>query len=259
MDLSRADTDSCAVLRVSGPVGSFDGSQLSSALAKAMADGPTCVVCDLSAVTWLDPVCVAVWVAAQWSAPWPGPVIWLAGARGQPAEALRATGAARYLALADSAEGAMAQQLREPPVRRERLALAPAPTAPGRARRFAADVLARWRVPDLTDEVTLIVSELVTNGLEHADSDIELRLECRQGLLHIAVRDRGSPDPRPRSTDAAGGATSDTTDAIQERGRGLQIVQALAAASGQTAAPAGGRIYWATLRTGERTGPLRSA
>ncbi|MFC7494273.1 MULTISPECIES: ATP-binding protein [unclassified Nocardioides] len=225
---------------------------MSGALAKAMAEGPNFVVCDLSAVHWLDPVCVATWVAAQWSGPWPGPVVWLAGAHGQPAEALRLTGAARFLALADSTQAALAQQLKEPPRRRERLILSPEPNAPRRARQFTTEVLARWSVQEVTAEATLIVSELVSNGREHAGSDLELRLEQSQHLLQIAVRDRGSPDDRPPNAGAADGGTSAAPTAVQERGRGLQIVQALAAACGQIGAPAGGRIYWATLRTAEK-------
>ena len=252
MELSREDNAACALLRISGSVGPFDGARLSGAVAKALADDPELVVCDLSEVDWLDPVCVAVWVAAQWAGPWPGPVLWLAGAHGQPAEALRATGAGRFLSLAASTQDALAQQWREPPLRRDRLTLAPVPTAPARARRFAAEVLTLWAVPDLMDEAVLIVSELVTNGLQHAHSDLELRVELAQHWLQVAVRDGGRP--RPPGADAPAGVADGSAHetVLRESGRGLEIVQALAVACGQTSAPAGGRIYWASLSASPR-------
>jgi two-component sensor histidine kinase len=76
----------------------------------------------------------------------------------------------------------------------------------------ASIVLARRAVealplgPGRTGEVKLIVSELVTNSIEHgalgAHDRIELRaLVDRRGALHMEVRDPG-PGPRP---DAASG------------------------------------------------------
>lgn len=247
VNITRADTDSCAVLRISGTVLSSDGPRLSTVLAKAMADNPTCVVCEMSKMTWLDPACIAIWIAAQWSGPWPGPVVWLTGPQGQPADALRAAGAARFIRLADSDEAVRAQQPIEPPGRRERLLLAAAATAAGRARRFTAGVLDLWALPYLTEDATLIVSELVTNAVQHAGSDLELRLEYGHDLLHIAVRDHGGLSSHPHNSDAR--PLSANRALMQEHGRGLGIVRTLATASGQTAAPRGGSVYWATLRT----------
>jgi len=251
VQLTRADTGGCAVLSIGGSVRSSDASQLSEALTKAMVENPTRVVCEMSEVTWLDSACVAIWVAAQWSVPWPGPVVWLVGAQGQPAEALRATGAALFLALADSVDAAFTRMPTEPPMRRERLILAPVPIAARRARRFTTEVLGLWALSELTGDATLIVSELVTNGIEHAGSDLELRLEHGRDLLHIAVRDGGTSRTRPPSSDAGAQAVGSGAG-IPERGRGLEIVRGLALASGRTRAPAGGSVYWATLASGDR-------
>lgn len=258
MQLTRVDSGGCAVLRMSGPIRSIDGPRLGDAVAKALVEDPPGVVFELTDVTWLDPACVAVWVAAQWSGPWPGPVVWLVGAHDQPAEALRATGAASFVGLADSAEAAFAQMPTEPPMRRERLVLAPLPIAPRRARRFAIEVMARWALSALIGDATLIVSELVTNGIEHAGSDLELRLEHGHDLLNIAVRDRGGFSTRHARSDAAAAAL-ESNDGIPERGRGLEIVRRLALASGRTGAPAGGSIYWATLATGDLAKRQRAA
>jgi anti-sigma regulatory factor (Ser/Thr protein kinase) len=248
MELSRDDTDRCAVLRVSGSVRPEDAARLRDGLWKAMAEVPTCLMCDLSAVTGLSPVCVAVLVGAQWTAPWPGPAIWLVGAHGQPAEALEATGAARFLGTADSVSAAMARQATSPPRLRERLTLPSTLSSPSRARRFTEELLARWQVANVTDDASLVVSELVTNGVQHAGSDLELRLEHGRDLLHIAVRDHGRPSgrfpdpPRPQLRPAGG---------MTERGRGLEIVRTVADGAGHTEGAAGGSVYWATLRTGD--------
>lgn len=255
VQLTRADTGVCAVLHIRGSVRPTDASRLSEAVTKAMVENPTCVLCEMSEVTWLDPACVAIWVGAQWSVPWPGPVVWLVGAQDQPADALRAVGAALFLSLADSAELALAQMPAQPPNRRERLILAPVPIAARRARWFTTEVLGLWGLAALIGDATLIVSELVTNGIEHAGSDLELRLEQSHDLLHIAVRDRGSPSARPPTSDAATSAVSKGAG-IQERGRGLEIVRSLALASGRTRRPAGGSVYWATLPTGDRATPV---
>ena len=49
-------------------------------------------------------------------------------------------------------------------------------------------------MPDATlvDRAMLLASELVTNAVIHARTDLRLRLELRGDLLHLAVRD-GSP------------------------------------------------------------------
>lgn len=258
MQLTRVDSGGCAVLRMSGSVRSIDGPRFGDALAKALVEDPPCVVCEMTEVTWLDPACVAAWVAAQWSGPWPGPVVWLVGAHDQPAEALRATGVASFVGLADSTEAAFARMPTEPPMQRERLLLAPLPIAPRRARRFAIEVMARWTLSALIGDATLIVSELVTNGIEHASSDLELRLDHGHDLLNIAVRDRGSFSTRQASSDAAAHAL-ESNDGIPQRGRGLEIVRRLSLASGRTRAPAGGSVYWATLATGDRATRQRAA
>ena len=252
VQIARVDTSGCAVLHIGGSVSSSDAPRLSETLTKAMVESPTCVVCELSEVTWLDPACVAIWVGARWSGPWPGPVVWVVGAHDQPAEALRATGAALFLALADSAESAFARMPTEPPMRRERLVLAPVPIAPRLARRFITEVLSRWELSELTGDATLIVSELVTNGIEHAGSNVELRLEHGQHLLHVVVRDRGRPNARAPSSDAAAQDVVGGGPELPERGRGLEIVRGLTWASGRTSAPAGGSIHWATFVTGDR-------
>ena len=95
--------------------------------------------------------------------------------------------------------------------------------------------------PPAVDEesAVLAVSELVANAVLHADArpgDIELRLEARRGSLHIEVEDG---DPRPPVL-GPGAAEKD-------RGRGLLIVDRLAARWGWTPAPHNGKSVWCDL------------
>ncbi|MFB7174910.1 ATP-binding protein [Streptomyces sp. NPDC056254] len=100
------------------------------------------------------------------------------------------------------------------------------PTAAGTARHHARQVLADWGIGN-ADEVydtLLVVSELVTNAVEHALPPIALRLEVTSAAdgstrLHADVTDGG-----PARCDGAW----TTSCAAEEHGRGRQIITVLA-------------------------------
>ncbi|MCP9982569.1 ATP-binding SpoIIE family protein phosphatase [Actinomadura madurae] len=94
-----------------------------------------------------------------------------------------------------------------------------------------ADRLAGWGLESLTDTAQLLVSELVTNALVHGAGSLGLRMVRGRTLL-CEVRDDGADLPHLRHADA--------TD---ESGRGLQLVNHLAARWG-THRVEGGKIVW---------------
>ncbi|MFC7831074.1 ATP-binding protein [Streptomyces sp. NPDC057375] len=111
------------------------------------------------------------------------------------------------------------------------------------ARRHAHDVLVAWGVPtELVDNAEIIVSELVTNAVQHAAPDggaEEFGLSLRHRRLVIAVSDRApSVPPSPRPECPAGSEA--------ESGRGLCIVAALARAHGCMLS-ADHKVVWAHL------------
>ncbi|MCC9704267.1 SpoIIE family protein phosphatase [Streptomyces sp. MNU76] len=135
------------------------------------------------------------------------------------------------------------------------------PLAPGAARRFVGSALAEWAELDLpgtaalsarlVEDALVVVSELVTNAVVHAGTDVELL--CRLGrddpasagwlLVEVsdhhpsrAVRDEGAE--RPYLVERPYGAA--------EYGRGLRLVAALSEAWGITYRT-GMKTVWARL------------
>ncbi len=120
------------------------------------------------------------------------------------------------------------------------------------ARRFVRESLRGWHHGDIADELELMVSEVVTNALVHADSQVDLRL--REGPDHIRLEVRDSDVTPPVPSPISG---SDQENARAEHGRGLLIVESLAAAWGTS--PSGrGKTVWLELpTTGESSRPRR--
>ncbi|MEX5636439.1 ATP-binding SpoIIE family protein phosphatase [Parafrankia sp. FMc2] len=87
------------------------------------------------------------------------------------------------------------------------------------------------------DDAILLVSEVVTNAVLHARSDLVLRATLEPGRVRISVEDReGSVLPRP------GDESIDQMDA--EHGWGLLLVEALAQAWGVETTPDGKRVWF---------------
>nr|WP_302931621.1 ATP-binding protein [Actinomadura sp. WMMA1423] len=112
--------------------------------------------------------------------------------------------------------------------------LFPVPSSVQLGRDLAEVHLNKWGLAVLADDVTLIVSELLTNALTAGQGMITLSLSLRPGVLTIEVADVGSGVPRRRK------ARKDDVN-----GRGLQIVEHLAESWGHRSAPDGGKVVWA--------------
>ncbi|MER5372843.1 ATP-binding protein [Streptomyces sp. NPDC002553] len=111
------------------------------------------------------------------------------------------------------------------------------PTACATARAAVREVLPQWHLSDLVPTAELLVSELVSNALRHASGPLRLTLE-RVSSVRCLVSD-GSCEP-PRRTDAG---------CEDEHGRGLALVDALAARWGFEYGPVG-KTVWCELPTG---------
>lgn len=98
------------------------------------------------------------------------------------------------------------------------LVLAPDVTSVGISRRFVRSTLAQWQLEGLADTAVLLTSEVVTNSVLHARTEIVLTLtRAPNGSVTIAVHDGSQHQPRPRSH---------SIDATT--GRGMELLDKLA-------------------------------
>ena len=109
------------------------------------------------------------------------------------------------------------------------IALPRSPSSVGAARRFIVARTAAWAFPKpVADQLVLIGSELVTNAVLHARTELTLTLELREDRVRISVKDRSQAPPTVRHY---------RPDALT--GRGLGVVAALSDLWGVSTAPIG--------------------
>jgi anti-sigma regulatory factor (Ser/Thr protein kinase) len=133
----------------------------------------------------------------------------------------------------------------------DEITLAPTPSAAGLARRFTEAFLSRHDLGEIAVAACLITSELVTNAIqavgatrtpagaagpdEISPSVVVARLRVSARVLRIEIWDN---DPRP--------PVPALPDALDEGGRGLMLVAALATAWGHHPS-ASGKAVWAEV------------
>ncbi|MEU9568449.1 ATP-binding SpoIIE family protein phosphatase [Streptomyces massasporeus] len=153
--------------------------------------------------------------------------------------------------------GALTSEAPAPERARACATLSGSSAAPGAARVLVRAALAEWTglglpgaghlTDRLADDATLVVSELVTNAVVHAGTDVEM--ECRlerdtpdTAALVVEVSDH-HPSRAPR------GSEPETPHDTPEYGRGLRLVGALSEAWGITYRT-GRKTVWARLPAG---------
>ncbi|WP_225829267.1 ATP-binding SpoIIE family protein phosphatase [Streptomyces naphthomycinicus] len=106
------------------------------------------------------------------------------------------------------------------------------------ARQFVSDSLHQWGLDEMIDSFQLVTSEMVTNALIHADSDVDLRLREYPDHLRLEVRDADPTPPVPAPI-----TLTEESNEYAEHGRGLVIVDALCSEWGNS--PSGrGKTVW---------------
>jgi PAS domain S-box-containing protein len=116
------------------------------------------------------------------------------------------------------------------------LELPPAPESARAARRFVADVLASAGAHPFVDTAALLTSELVTNGIMHAHTELTIVVEATRRWARVEVVDSNPSLPMRRGYDE--NATT---------GRGLEMVELLADEFGVEPLPDGGKRCWFRL------------
>jgi anti-sigma regulatory factor (Ser/Thr protein kinase) len=117
-----------------------------------------------------------------------------------------------------------------------RLLLSPHITASRIGRDFVSRTCLDWGLAQGIASACLVVSELVTNGLRHAVTDMELALARHGGVLRLALRDHSADSLREQALnpDSLGG-------------RGLALVAACSRAWGVLPTADGGKVVWTVL------------
>jgi LuxR family transcriptional regulator, maltose regulon positive regulatory protein len=237
MQLQQSSQQGCVVLTLAGRLDLADAPQLQQAILKQLAQQPPAIVCDLSQVEAIDPLCAGVFTSIRHPAlSWPGTALLLCGTRPTVADTLLQQGVASRLAMYPSLDQALANAHARPPWLHEQLALDPVPTAARDGRAFVREVCGRWGMQGLADPAALLASELVTLAVVHAGTALELRVELLGSRLRVAVHDQ---DPSLLGLLAAREET--------DRRLGLLIVDQVATAWGVRQEETGGKTAWCTL------------
>jgi DNA-binding CsgD family transcriptional regulator len=169
---------------------------------------------------------------------------------------MRSRGAGNYLPLFPGLPQAHAAVDRDRAVPdRLFMRLQPTSEAPGQARRLVAEAGYAWDLPQLVQPAELVASELVTNVVRHAGTEMSVSLSRRRSGLYLAVCD-GSPvlPPSPEGSGDAVGVPP------KPHGYGLWLTDRIAAAWGARLTHGRtGKVVWAVVDIGRRIdrSPLR--
>ena len=172
-------------------------------------EAPAAVVCDLSGVTGPREPCAVSLLASlgAHAQHWPGTPVGVLCPDHALRRALEHEVLSRHLQIAASqsllwpllSEGAASTTVRES------LVLAPTALAARAARDLVSRACLDWGRSSQIQAATLVVSELVTNAMVHAGTDLEVSLTRCGPRLRIAVKDHSSRVLRASRTPAARG------------------------------------------------------
>jgi anti-sigma regulatory factor (Ser/Thr protein kinase) len=231
--LRREVAHGVEVLSVAGPIVEADAGALGTAIADASALGPRGVMIDLSDATEISAGAVRVLLDARAAARgWPRPALVICSSSKPVAAALGSA-----MTVHASREDGYARVDDRSTAPRRRMNLDGSRQSPAAARAMAADVVADLHLERVADDLALVVSELVTNAIRYAQPPVEIEIETSDDAVTVAVGDGspGRPSPREVADD-------------EEGGRGLTLIDLLAAETGVRPKPPGKTIWAALLR-----------
>jgi anti-anti-sigma factor len=240
INIEQAARDGCIVVSLVGDLDIAAAPRVQRTLLKCLAEQPDAVICDLSGVQRIDPVCAGIFtaVAHRPTSRWPDSSMLLCRLRPAVAVVLLRQGTPRVLPIYDTLEQALANARSRPPFLRERLRLAPTLDAISTACWFAGEVCQRWQLDELSETAQWLVGEMTTDAVLDEPTgveSIELRLELRATGLLLSVQ-RPGPLLAPAHADHGG-----------DPGSGLEVVKRVAKNWGVRRQTDGSRIVWSVL------------
>jgi anti-sigma regulatory factor (Ser/Thr protein kinase) len=105
--------------------------------------------------------------------------------------------------------------------------------SPTEARTFLRSALQTWKLDGLGEVTEVLTSELVTNVVRHVGAPMTLRALLQPSSIRVEVDDSSGEAPVPRHPRP-----------LDEHGRGLVLVAALASQWGFTPRADGGKTVW---------------
>lgn len=145
----------------------------------------------------------------------------------------------RVFATLPEARIAIAERM--PGADRLRARLEPRPASIRVARTLVTQACHGWHLQELLQDAWLIVPELAANVVEHACTDFIVTVSRSGSRLHVVVHDWVSRFPRLSEPELVSPRAS-----LDERGRGLWLVNTVAAAWGAMST-CDGKVVWATM------------
>jgi anti-sigma B factor antagonist len=238
--IQQSARDGCIVVTLTGDLDIAAAPKVQRALLKGLAEQPDAVICDLSKVARIDPVCASVFaaVAHRPRSRWPASSLLLCGARPAVAEVLRRQDMARVLPIFDTLDQAVAQARSRPPLLRERRRLVPTLQAVPTARGFVGEVCQRWQLGELTEAAQSLAAAVVAEAVldqPSATDLIELRIELRATGLLLAFHSGAFSRAVPHAGQQGG------------PGSGLEVVRRRAQRWGMRRQADGSRVLWYLL------------
>ncbi|NJC72733.1 ATP-binding protein [Planosporangium thailandense] len=237
-----------AVIRFEGVLDVDTAPEVRLAVATALALQPAAVVADLAGLTAAaaDDDLTVFAACARSAAAWPGCPVALSGPPDAVAAGLARMSVNRSAVIHPDLDHALAAlEAVPPPLRfRQRLTAAPSITGPA-ARAMVVAACEAWGVnaaaglEQVANRAELVVTELVSNAIIHAKTELEVVVALREPFLHISVADGSPAPPRLLSPDAP--------DTIG--GRGLILVETLTTKWGYLPTR-DGKVVWTMMRLG---------
>jgi hypothetical protein len=235
MEIKVSEGVGYLAVRAAGDLSLRTVPDLRDAILKASAEQPRGLVCDLREVHASREALTILHVVADQVADWPASPMAVVATAPPMLDQLGRLGLRRRLPVVPDLEQAAAALRYSPRFLVAATWLASTVDAPAAARAFAGWQLGRWRAGEVIEAAQWVVSELVTNAVVHAGTELTVRVSLAGRRVGVAVGDRGTGRVARPQASADGG------------GWGLTVVEQLTRSWGVLPRMGDGAVVWAIL------------
>jgi anti-sigma regulatory factor (Ser/Thr protein kinase)/anti-anti-sigma regulatory factor len=230
MEIEVIEGNGHLLVRPNGLLSVATATRLRDTMLEAAAEEPLGLVCDLRQVRATSEGLTVLHDVVDQVADWPAAPLVLVASHPVLLSQLERLGLTGRLAVVPDPEYVPAALRRSPRLLRATITLPPNLDAPAAARVFVGGALTRWQAPSVVEGARWVVSELVTNAVVHARTDVTVRVTLAGRRVHLSVADCGPGGP------------------VQtRRGSGLTIVEQLSRRWGFLPRLGDGTVVWAVL------------